>query len=170
MAKLSRKIGVEEKGQRAARSTDPYLPKEGMEVSFCRKCGLVYRQKRWIMDPDELERVKSDPSAGKILCPACQRMRDQVPGGYLTLKGDYLSSHEVEILELIKNTEAKSRQKNPLGRIMEITQEGGVLTILTTEDKLAQKLGRDVFKAHSGRLSYQWSHDENYVRVEWHRD
>jgi len=170
MARLSRKNGVEEKGQRTARSTDVYLPKEGMEVSFCKKCGIVYRQKRWIMDPAELERVQADPSAGKIICPACQRMRDEVPGGFLTLTGDYLGKHEVEILELIKNTEAKSRTKNPLGRIMEIRQEGGVLTILTTEDKLAQKLGRDVYKAHSGELNYQWSHMENYVRVDWKRD
>jgi len=170
MARLTRKIAVEEKGQRAARSTDAYLPKEGLEVSFCKKCGLVYRQKRWIMDPEELERVKADPAAGKTLCPACQRMRDQVPGGYLTLRGEYLRKHEEEILELIKNTEAKSRKKNPLGRIMEIRQEGDVLTILTTEDKLAQKLGRDVYKSHSGNLNYQWSHAENFVRVDWGRD
>lgn len=170
MARLSRKSGVEEKGQRAVRSSDVYLPKEGTEVSFCKKCGLVYRQKRWIMDPEEMERLKADPAAGKVVCPACQRMRDNVPGGYLTLKGEYLRRHEVEILELIKNTESKSRKKNPLGRIMEIRQEGDVLTILTTEDKLAQKLGRDVYKAHSGNLNYQWSHTENYVRVDWSRD
>lgn len=170
MARLSRKSGVEEKGQRAVRSSDVYLPKEGMELSYCKKCGLVYRQKRWIMDPAETERVQADPSAGKIVCPACQRMRDEVPGGYLTLMGGYLQQHEVEILELIKNTESKSRKKNPLGRIMAIRQEDGVLTILTTEDKLAQKLGRDIFKAHSGQLNYQWSHTENYVRVDWKRD
>lgn len=170
MARLSRRSGVEEKGQRTARSTDVYLPKQGMELSYCKKCGVVYRQKRWIMDPVELEQVKADPAAGRIVCPACQRMADEVPGGFLTLTGDYLRQHEVEILELIKNTESRSRMKNPLGRIMSISQEDGVLTILTTEDKLAQKLGKDVYKAHSGQLNYQWSHTENYVRVDWKRD
>jgi len=169
MVRLSHRSGVEEKGQRTVRSTDVYLPKEGMEVSYCRKCGLVYRQKRWFIDPVELEKLKSDPSAGKIVCPACQRMSDNVPGGVVTFSGDYLRLHEEEILELIKNKESRSRMKNPLGRIMEIRQEGSVLTISTTEDKLAQKLGKDIYKAHKGELHYQWSHGENFVRVDWKR-
>jgi NMD protein affecting ribosome stability and mRNA decay len=169
MSRLSRKRGVEEKGQRAARSDDVYLPKEGAELSYCTKCGVIYRQKRWLMDPDELVRLKGDPAAGRILCPACQRMRDNVPGGFLILSGEYLREHETEILELIKNTEAKSRSKNPLGRIMEILQEGNTITIRTTLDKLAEKLGKQIFKAHSGELHYQWSHGENYVRVNWKR-
>jgi NMD protein affecting ribosome stability and mRNA decay len=169
MVRLSHRSGVEEKGQRTVRSTDVYQPKEGMEVSYCRKCGLVYRQKRWIIDQAALEEVRSDPSAGKIVCPACQRMSDNVPGGVVTFSGDYLRAHEEEILELIKNKESRSRQKNPLGRIMEIRQEGSVLTISTTEDKLAQKLGKDIYKAHKGELHYQWSHGENFVRVEWKR-
>lgn len=170
MARLSRKIGVEEKGQRTTRSTDVYLPKEGMQVSYCTKCGVIYREKRWFMDPVELFRLKEDPSVGTIVCPACQKMADNVPGGFLTLSGEYLRKHEHEILELIKNTEEKARNKNPLGRIMEISQEGDVLTILTTIDKLAEKLGKEVFKAHSGELNYQWSHGENYVRVYWKRE
>lgn len=170
MTRPSRKSGVEEKGQRTARNTDVYLPKEGMEVSYCKKCGLIYRQKRWILDQAELESIKSHPSVGTIVCPACQRMRDDVPGGIVTFSGDYLQKHEEDILDLLKNKEAQSRVKNPLGRIMEIRQEGNVLTISTTEDKLAQKLGRDIYKAHKGELLYQWSHGENFVRVEWKRD
>ncbi|HOI15998.1 MAG TPA: BCAM0308 family protein [Geobacteraceae bacterium] len=170
MARLSHKTGVEEKGQRTARSTDVYLPKEGMEVSWCKKCGIIYRQKRWIMDPAELEQVKADPAAGTMVCPACQRMRDNVPGGVVTFSGEYLNKHEEEILELVKNIEAKSRAKNPLGRIMEIRQEGAVLTVSTTEDKLAQKLGRDIFRSHKGDLHFKWSEGENFVRVDWKRD
>lgn len=166
----SRKRGVEEKGQMAARSTDMYMSKDGMEVCYCMKCGVINRQKHWVMDPIELVKLKEDPSVGTILCPACQKMRDKVAGGFLTLSGEYLRKHETVILELIKNTEAKSMGKNPLGRIMEITQEGDVVTILTTLDKLAEKLGKEIYKAHSGELTHQWSHAENYVRVYWKRD
>jgi NMD protein affecting ribosome stability and mRNA decay len=170
MTRLSRKLGVEEKGQRTARSTDVYMSKDGIEVSYCTKCGVINRQKRWIMDPIELNQLKEDPAVGKMVCPACQKMQDNVPGGFLTLSGEYLRKHEHEILELIKNTEAKSRNKNPLGRIMELTQEGNVLTIHTTLDRLAEKLGKEIYKAHSGELNYQWSHGENTVRVNWKRD
>lgn len=73
-------------------------------------------------------------------------------------------------MDAIRNTEAHSRAKNPLGRIMEIKQEQDEISITTTEDKLAQKLGREIHKAHSGDLRYRWGHDENFVRVFWNRD
>ncbi len=170
MTRLSHRSGVEEKGRRAARSDDVYLPKEGMEVSWCGKCGVIYRRKRWIMDEAELEQIRKDPDAGVILCPACQRMRDNVPGGIVTFNGGYMEKHEEEILELIKNIEEKSRAKNPLGRIMEIRRDGNELSVSTTEDKLAQKLGRDIFRAHKGELHFKWSEGEKFVRVDWQRD
>ncbi len=168
--RLSNQFGRDEKGLRTARSTDVYMHKEGLkEVSFCRKCGIIYRNKRWYMDAAELERVRSDPAATKVVCPSCLRMHDNNPGGVITLSGEYLVRHEVEILDLIKRKEAMYRAKNPLGRIMEINQDGSVLTIATTEDKLAQKIGRDVYKAHKGDLHYKWSENESFVRVNWAR-
>ena len=65
--------------------------------------------------------------------------------------------------------EEKARTKNPLARIMEIRQEGSALTISTTDEKLAQKLGKDIYKAHSGKLEYQWRREESFVRVNWNR-
>jgi hypothetical protein len=96
-------------------------------------------------------------------------MEDNLPGGVITLAGSYLREHEVEILDLLKNAEVNSRLKNPLGRIMEINQEKDLITITTTEDKLAQKLGRQLYKAHDGELHYHWSHDQHFVRVNWTR-
>jgi hypothetical protein len=96
-------------------------------------------------------------------------MEDHNPGGVVTLSGPYLATHKDEILNSIKQQEAKSREKNPIGRIMEIREEGGSITVTTTEDKLAQKLGREVYKSQKGELHYQWSHDQHMVRVQWMR-
>lgn len=162
--------GLEEKGQRTTRSTDTYLAKEAPKAPvFCRKCGLFYRNKRWVMDSGEFQKMKSGTGVATTVCPACQRIADDNPAGVVTLSGDYLLSHEDEILNALKHTELQSRTKNPLGRIMEIAQEADVVTITTTEDKLAQKLGREIFKAHRGELQYQWSHDPQLVRVTWKR-
>jgi NMD protein affecting ribosome stability and mRNA decay len=170
MARPSNKIGLEEKGQRAARSTNVYLPRGGLkEVSICRKCGAIYRNKRWCIDEAELKKMRGEAATGKVVCPACQRMEDHNPAGVVTLRGDYMLLHENEILNIVKHVEAKSRAKNPLGRIMDIQQEHDVMTIGTTEDKLAQKLGREIYKAHKGELHYQWSHDQQFVRVNWSR-
>jgi len=170
MARLSHKIAVEEKGQRAERNPDIYRQELGSkEPAICKKCGTVYSGKRWLLDEAESKRLMGESSVTKLVCPACQRMADNNPAVIVTFSGSYLLKHEDEILNVIKNSEAKSRLKNPLGRIMEIRQEKNVLTISTTEDKLAQKLGREVYKAHKGELHYQWSHDQHFVRVNWTR-
>jgi NMD protein affecting ribosome stability and mRNA decay len=169
MARVTHKIAVEEKGQRTTRSTSVYLPKAGSEAAVCKKCGTFYLNKRWSVNPAEVKNFQGKATASKIVCPACQRMEDGNPAGIVTLAGDYLLAHESEILDTIKHIEAKSRLKNPLGRIMEISQEKATVTISTTEDKLAQKLGREIYKAHKGELHYQWSHDQDLVRVNWRR-
>jgi NMD protein affecting ribosome stability and mRNA decay len=170
MARISHRTGVEEKGQRAVRSSDVYLPKRGAkEAALCKSCGALYRNKRWSVDEAELKKAKGEAGINKIICPSCQRIEDGNPAGIITLSGGYLAEHAGDILNAIKRTEAKSRVKNPLGRIMEIKQEQNMITIATTEDKLAQKLGREIYKAHHGELHYQWSHEENFVRVNWKR-
>jgi uncharacterized protein YpmS len=52
---------------------------------------------------------------------------------------------------------------------MEIKEENGKITVTTTEDKLAQKIGREIYKSQRGELHYQWSHDQRMVRVAWKR-
>jgi NMD protein affecting ribosome stability and mRNA decay len=170
MAKAPKQIGFEEKGKKPERSTDVYLPKGGSrEVTLCSKCGAFYWNKRWSTDADELGKIGREAGITNGVCPACQRMRDDNPAGVLTLTGDYLLQHENEILNMIKHVEANARAKNPLARIMEINQEKKVLTISTTDAKLAQKLGKELYKAHKGELRFQWSQAESFSRVNWTR-
>jgi NMD protein affecting ribosome stability and mRNA decay len=164
MASGEHRSGVEEKGLRNVRSLKPYLPKRGLpEGARCKGCGIVYHNKRW-----QMEATGEEPSC-EVLCPACQRMEDGNPAGVVTLSGAYLAAHGEEILNSIKQQEAKHREKNPLGRIMEIRDENGQITVTTTEDKLAQKIGREIYKSQRGELHYKWSHDLKQVRVEWMR-
>jgi hypothetical protein len=168
--RLSTKITHEEKGQRTERSTNVYLPRKGMkEAAICSSCYLIYQNKHWYLDESEARKFLADSRVRRGTCPACRRMEDSMPAGIATFSGDYFRQHEVEILDIIKNAEISSKAKNPLGRVMEITQEGNVLSVSTTEEKLAQKLGKEVFKAHKGELHYQWSHDQDLVRVKWER-
>lgn len=168
--RLSGKVALGEKGLKARRSYDVYLPRGGFaEPAVCKKCRMIYRHKRWHLDEREALQLLAAEGTHTGICPACRRMADDNPGGIVTFTGGYFREHENEILNLIKHVEEKARAKNPLGRIMEIKQEGDLLTVTTTEDKLAQKLGREIFKAHRGELHYKWSHEENLVRVRWER-
>lgn len=163
-ATASRRMG--EKGQRTPRSLDAYQEKEGVKgAAFC-ACGAVYRNKSWV----QAERGVARPEGETIACPACRRIADQNPAGVLSLSGDYYAAHASEIDNLIHNTAEGSAAKNPLGRIMDISKEkDGVTTITTTDVKLAQKIGRDLFRAHDGELHYIWSHAGGPVRVTWSR-
>lgn len=159
------RISVEEKGQMPPRSLEPYLPKRGLpEGTACKGCGIVYRNKRW-----QLEESSAAVPKGDVLCPACQRIVGEDPAGVVTLSGAYLAQHKEEILNMVRQQEVKHREKNPLGRIMEIKEENGGIVVTTTEDKLAQKIGRELYKSQRGELHYKWSHDLRMVRVEWSR-
>jgi hypothetical protein len=161
---IGERIAVEEKGQMNVRSTEPYLPKRGLpDGARCKKCGITYHGKRW-----QMAGTGAEPSC-EVVCPACQRMEDGNPAGVVTLSGAYLAAHGEDILNTVKQQEAKHREKNPLGRIMEITNEKGQIVITTTEDKLAQKIGREIYKSQKGELHYKWSHDQHMVRVDWSR-
>jgi hypothetical protein len=127
--------------------------------------------KRWYAD-GAIEKTKlTNPEAGKVVCPACLKIRDNFPGGIVTLKGDYVLPHKQDLMKLIKNEEERARGLNPLERVMSVKENGyGSLVISTTNEKLAQRLGRAVKKAFHGEVAYKWSHDNKLVRVDWERD
>ena len=159
------RITMEEKGQMTARSPEPYQPRRGLpDGTVCKGCGIVYHNKRWQIVEGSVAAQKGD-----VLCPACQRIVGEDPAGVVTLSGPFLAQHREEILNTVKQQEVKHREKNPLGRIMEIKEENGGIVVTTTEDKLAQKIGRELYKSQRGELHYKWSHEQRMVRVDWTR-
>ncbi|MBI5559886.1 MAG: hypothetical protein HY883_01250 [Deltaproteobacteria bacterium] len=145
---------------------DPYLQKiSPHDLAVCTGCSAIYHNKRWRL-PEE-----GEPEAGyvKVLCPACQKIRDRFVGGYVTLQGGFLKEHKDEILNLVRNKEERARSTNPLERIMEINDKGDTIEITTTTDKFAQRLGKIINKAFSGKVEYKFSDDVKISRVTWTR-
>lgn len=150
--------------------TDPYMPKGTKhEMSVCKGCHAIYREKKWFLDEESYRANVKKKIINIILCPACLKIRDSFPGGVVTLKGDFLKGHEEEILNLARNEGDRSLRDNPLERIMSINKIKGIIEIQTTNEKLAQKIGKAVYKAYSGELEYKWSEDDKFVRVRWNR-
>lgn len=156
---------MEEQGQRTPRSLDAYQDKDGVKGAAYCACGAVFRNKRWLQETSDAAQQEGQ----KIICPACHRISDQNPAGIISLSGDFYAAHEDEIHNLVNNTAQSSAAKNPLGRVMDINKEKEGVTITTTDVKLAQKIGRVIFKAHGGELHYTWSHAGPPVRVTWSR-
>ncbi len=160
-ASFKKKVDVE---------TDPYLPRGGPgEPIVCRGCHAVCTRKRWRIDEVAYAKLLRARTARQVLCPACQKIRDGYPSGQVTLTGPFLAEHWDEILRLIANEEKRAREKNPLERIMSLSEENGQLVLTTTDEKLAQRIGRELRKACGGTVTYNWSHNNKFVRVQWER-
>jgi hypothetical protein len=156
---------TEEKGQRTPRSLDVYRSKDGVSGAVYCRCGAVFSNKRWHLT----ERGTIPHGEQRVVCPACRRIADRNPAGIVSLKGSFFADHGAEIDNLIRNTAEAAALKNPLGRIMDISREKEGVTITTTDVKLAQKIGREVFKSHGGDLQFTWSHAVGPVRISWSR-
>lgn len=152
-------------------TSDCYLFRGGCrKTSVCEGCRSVYMNKRWYADSGLYEHVKKNPGTARVFCPACLKIRDRFPGGIVTLKGSYIIGHKQELLNLIRNEEGRARAFNPLERVMTIQENGSAkMIITTTNEKLAQRLGRAIKKAFHGMVAYNWSQDNKLVRVNWER-
>lgn len=136
--------------------------------TVCSGCGSVVAGRRWTLDPLRARLLVSAGTPDQVVCPVC-RKEAELPAGILTLRGDYWLCHRDEILNLIRNEGDEARRDNPLERILALREEKGGLVVETTNEKLAQKIGRSVEKAHKGQIRYRWGNGNPLVRVDWER-
>ena len=150
---------------------DPYLNGESpAEVTICRECRSVYANGRWELESQAGRDLALAKHVSETLCPACRKIRDRMPGGVVTLGGSFVRDHEEEIINLVNHENLSAMAINPLERIMDIEKRDSEITVLTTNEKLAQRIGRSVHKAYSGEVEYKWSKGTKLARVNWHRD
>jgi NMD protein affecting ribosome stability and mRNA decay len=151
-------------------ASDPYLFSEVINgMAVCKKCHAIFNNKRWTLDEDLYNEKIGQKGTCKVVCPACRKVKDKFPGGIIRLKGGFLADHKDEILHLIKNEEQRAKGFNPLERIMSIHDIKSGIEITTTNEKLAQRIGKRLQKAYQGRVYYKWSDDTKLLRAEWER-
>ena len=144
---------------------DPYhARRKWSEPTQCPNCGAIYHQGRWQWDGDAT-------NAESHRCPACQRIHDHAPAGYLTLKGAFIAAHHDEIENLIRNVAGHANDEHPLQRLIAMEkQEDGTLEITLTDPHLTRGLGEALHKAYAGDLQYHYQEGDYLLRVHWQRD
>ena len=142
---------------------DPYHSRyKPREPAVCPICGVVFEHGRW--------HWKSRPAdANEHSCPACQRIHDRMPAGYVTLSGPFFNEHREQIMQLVHNQEERAKAEHPMERIMAVTSEGGDTIVQTTDVHLAKRLGDALHHAYQGELETKYAPDEYLVRVFWSR-
>ncbi len=148
---------------RPERVHDTYkLPRKLAEPTVCPDCGAVYRAGRW-------QTGERPAQAREHVCPACQRIRDDFPAGYVEIRGDFFSAHREEIVQLLRHHEQRETAQHALARIMAMTDTPYGVLVTTTDLHLARDLGEALHRAYQGDLAFHYNEGENRLRVTWQR-
>jgi NMD protein affecting ribosome stability and mRNA decay len=143
---------------------DPYRDREKLpDDTRCPGCGAVYREGRWRWITDSTPRHEAR-------CPACRRIQDGYPAGFLSIRGSFVSAHREEILGLLRNTEAHEKGEHPLHRIMELRESEEGIDVTTTDVHLARGLGRALENAYQGELALDFVEGQSLLRASWTRE
>lgn len=130
------------------------------EPTVCIQCGAVFHDGRW-------QWCKAPEEAHRTTCPACQRIHDHYPAGFLTLKGEFFLAHRNKIMHLVHNHEKRERAEHPLKRIMAVEEKEGATMVTTTDIHLVRGLGEALHHAYQGSLEFHYNPEQNLLRVGW---
>lgn len=145
------------------------------EPTVCTGCGVVYHKGRWQWPAAPATAtapgIAQPPAsmAHTTLCPACRRAHDRVPGGYLTLRGPFLTKHRNEIVQLVRNIGEREKLQHPLRRIMALEPQDDSILVTTTQMEMARSIGDAIHHAYQGELDYHYAEEASILRVRWQR-
>lgn len=142
---------------------DPYRAiRKPPEPTVCPQCGAVFHEGRW-------QWIAKPGNAHEEMCPACRRIADELPAGFVSIGGPFFQQNREELLNLIRNEEERAKAEHPLKRIMKIEDDADGILVTTTEIHLARGIGEALHHAYQGELEFHYNENENLLRVVWER-
>ena len=138
------------------------------DPSVCDTCGSVYTAKTWRRDrplPAKLVNV-----AAWTICPGCKQAKGGKYFGRVLIRGADALSNLDAIRSRIANVERRAEFTQPERRIVSSKWDGATLEVLTTSQKLAHRIARELQKAFGGRARYAWSEHDGALTAIWEDD
>jgi len=133
------------------------------EPTVCSECNAVFLEGRWSWQ-------EAVANAHAIVCPACQRIKDAFPAGFLEIRGGFFDSRREEVNNLIRNLEAQEKGTHPMERIMAISAKEDHTLVTTTGIHLARRIGEALKHSYQGELDFIYGDAEKSIRVSWSRE
>src|SRR5664280_205723 len=141
---------------------DPYKATcKPAEPGVCPVCNAVFKGGRW----QWLESWPAD--SHKVICQACQLIRDNYPAGLVTMSGDFIKTHRQEVLNQARHHERDERAQHPLHRIISIEEQPDKVVVATTDIHLPIRIGQALHRAYKGTLDLHYDKESCFVRVNW---
>ena len=132
------------------------------EPTICTQCNALYAEGRWSWK-------ETKQSAKEVICPACKRIADHYPAGYIEIGGPFFLEKREEILSLVHNVEKQEKCEHPMERILSITDERDHVLITTTGTHVARRIGEALSRSYKGEFSCRYSEGEETIRISWKR-
>ena len=140
-----------------------YTSVESLETPvICSNCDAVFQNGRWQWSAAPIDSVFSH-------CPACARVKQKAPAGYVNLMGHFAHDHRNEMLSLIHHIEKREKASHPLKRIMWIEYQESGITVTTTDIQLTRDIADALLRAYKGDLDYHLNDTEERLYVRWFR-
>lgn len=131
--------------------------------TICTTCKVVYSKGRWTWD-------YSGETSKQITCPACRRIKDSYPAGFIELSGQFFKDSREEIINLVRNVEQQAKAEHPMQRIIRIRKKRNKATMVeTTSVHLARRIGDAIARAYQGEYSMTYADNYNRIRIQWER-
>lgn len=137
------------------------------EPSVCERCGAVFSRRTWRSD-----RKVTDALLGRAkwtVCPSCKQVASGEYFGRVVLRGAFVGPNEAVIRQRIDNVAARAGFTQPQRRLVSVSRAGDEIEVLTTSQKLAHRVVRELVKAFRGKASYAWSDSDGALFATWER-
>jgi NMD protein affecting ribosome stability and mRNA decay len=127
------------------------------DPSVCDRCGAVYSAKVWRrgrrLDSALMEK------AAWVICPGCAQAASGEYHGRVLIEARDDAKRDA-ISARIANVEKRAQTTQPERRIVSSEWDTNTLEVLTTSQKLAHRIAREVEKAFQGKARFSWDDDD----------
>lgn len=137
------------------------------DPSICDACGSIYTARTW----RQARRLPRETlaRAAYVKCPACEQTAGGEYFGRVLIRGPFVAGNLDAIRARIANVERRARFTQPQRRAISQEWDGETLELLTTSQKLAHRVARELEKAFGGRARYAWSDQDGSLLTTWIR-
>jgi hypothetical protein len=153
------------RGTRSEKSPHPSLTRRNPRTTACHGCGAFFARKTWRHDHPVRERTYD--TVVWRLCPACRQSARGEGMGKVVIPGVWADRHEDETRRRIANVAVRARTTQPQRRVVSVDRVGESLEVITTSQKLAHRVARELEKAFGGRARYLWADSDGSLRAVW---
>ena len=136
--------------------------------SVCERCGAVFSRRTW-----RRNRKVTDALLGKAkwtVCPSCTQVASGEYFGRVVVRGAYVAPNEASIRRRIENVALRAGFTQPQRRLVSVSAADNELEVLTTSQKLAHRIVRELTKAFRGKAVYEWSDRDGALFATWERN